>query len=90
MVHARLVGPKYEHPNRYVVGGPLLPNNYEQVANKNKVELLKDANSFGLTVLGDRAIIKNKPLFNVLTSSLCVGTASRQVKRYETPTMGSG
>jgi len=75
MFHARLVGPKYEAPSAHAVGGPLLDNNFEQVADKNKVEILKDADVFGLSVLGDGATIKKKPLFNVLASALNIPSA---------------
>ena len=47
-----------------------MTNKNEQVAKKNKVELLKGAGFFGLAVLGNGAIIKKKPPFNVLALAL--------------------
>ena len=68
--HARLVGSKYTPPKKNIVGGPLLDANFTQTSNKNMKGLLKNADTYGLAMLGDGATIAKKPLFNVLATTL--------------------
>jgi hypothetical protein len=51
------------------VGGKLLQSNYDAVVKENNVALLSEADTFGLTFLGDGATIKKMPLINVLAMS---------------------
>ena len=66
--HARMTSGDYAAPSRYAIGGPLLDAHFKQVSEKNKQDLLREVEVFGLSVLGDGATIKKRPLFNVLAS----------------------
>ena len=63
---AKLVGNDFKIPHRKKIGGPLLDLNFKTCLEQNKVALLKDASTFGLTFLGDGATIKQMPLINML------------------------
>ncbi len=52
-----LVGDDFVVPHRKKIGGELLDLNYDNIYQQNKEELLKFAQVFGLTFLGDRATI---------------------------------
>ena len=47
----------------------MLISNYEHVMDANKSRLTGNAGTHGITMLGDGATIKRKPLFNVLAAT---------------------
>ena len=52
------IGSDFEIPKRKQIGGPLLDLNYQTKYNDNKTNLLKGADVFGLSFLGDGAHLK--------------------------------
>ena len=66
---ARAVGSDYKPPSRNQVAGELLDLNYESYINSNISKLMKDADVYGVCLLGDGATVKRMPLINVLGSS---------------------
>ena len=67
----RLIGDDFVLPNRKKIGGELLDLNYK--SNKaNKDLLLKEANIFCLSFIGNGATIKRMPLMNVLAMTATV------------------
>ena len=50
---AKLVRNDFKIPHRKKIGSPLLDLNFKTCLEQNKVALLKDASTFGLTFLGD-------------------------------------
>ena len=64
---ARLVGNDFKMPGRKMIGGPLLALNYKTCFEENKSLILKNADVYGLTWLGDGATIHRMPLLNILT-----------------------
>ena len=67
MVHVlSKIGSDFEIPKRKQIGGPLLDLNFQTKYNDNKTNLLKNANVFGLSFLGDGATVKRMPLTNIL------------------------
>jgi hypothetical protein len=66
------VGSDFEIPKQMQVGGPLLDLNFQTKYDDNKTNLLKSADVFRLSLLGDGATVKRMPLINILAS--CVDT----------------
>ena len=62
------IGSDFEIPKRKQIGGPLLDLNFQTKYNDNKTNLLKSANVFGLSFLGDGATVKRMPLMNILAA----------------------
>ncbi len=62
------VGSDFEIPNQMQIGGPLLDLNFQTKYDNNKTNLLKSADVFGLSFLGDGATVKRMPLINILAS----------------------
>ena len=62
------IGSDLEIPKRKQIGGPLLDLNYQKKYNDNKTNLLKGADVFGLSFLGDGATVKRMPLMNILAA----------------------
>ena len=62
------IGSDFEIPKRKQIGGPLLDLNYQTKYNDNKTHLLKGADVFGLSFLGDGATVKRMPLMNILAA----------------------
>jgi hypothetical protein len=62
----RLVGEVFVVPNCKKVDGELLDINYENTYSLNKAELIKEANMFGFSQMGDGATIHKMPLMNIL------------------------
>jgi hypothetical protein len=69
---ARTVGNDFKVPSRKKISGELLNLNYDMVYNENKELLCREASTFGLSFIGDGAIIKRMPLLNIL--GLCAAT----------------
>lgn len=65
---ARFVGGNYKLPSRKAVSGELLDLNYRKYLERNKEELMKEADVFGLSFMGDGATVKRMPLVNILCS----------------------
>ena len=63
---ARLVGNDFTPPSRRQVSGKLLTANYNNTREDNLRSINNDAETFGLTFMGDGATIKKLPLINVL------------------------
>ena len=68
----RLIGDDFVLPNRKKIGGELLDLNYESTYKTNKDKLLKEANIFGLSFIGNGTTIKRMPLMNVLAMTATV------------------
>ena len=69
MVHVlSKIGSDFEIPKRKQICGPLLDLNFQTKYNDNKTNLLKSANVFGLSFLGDGATVKRMPLMNILAA----------------------
>ena len=68
----RLIGDDFVLPNCKKIGGELLDLNYESTYKTNKDKLLKEANIFGLSFIGNSATIKRMPLMNVLAMTATV------------------
>ena len=69
MVHVlSKTGSDFEIPKRKQIGGSLLDLNFQTKYNDNKANLLKGADVFGLSFLGDGATVKRMPLMNILAS----------------------
>jgi hypothetical protein len=64
-----LVGEDFVVPNRKQIGGDLLDLNYANVYKRNKANLHKFAEIFGLDFLGDGATIHRMALMNILAMS---------------------
>jgi hypothetical protein len=62
------IGSDFEIPKRKQIGGPLLDLNFQTKYNDNKTNLLKGADLFGLSFLGDGATVKRMPLMNILAA----------------------
>jgi len=62
------IGSDFEIPKRKQIGGPLLDLNFQTKYNDNKTNLLKGADVFGLSFLGDGATVKRMPLMNILAA----------------------
>ena len=60
----------YKPPSRNQVAGELLDLNYEVYIKHNFVELMKDAEYFGISLFGDGATVHKSPLLNILGSSI--------------------
>jgi hypothetical protein len=54
------------------IGGPLLDLNFQTKYDDNKTNLLKSADVFGLSFLGNGATVKRMPMINIL--ALCADT----------------
>ncbi len=65
----RLIGDDFVVPHRKKIGGELLDLNYANIYQRNKEELLKFAQVFGLAFLGDGATIHRMPPMNILAMS---------------------
>jgi hypothetical protein len=63
---AKTVGSGFRLPGRNEVGTTLLELNYEAYMEKSMKLLLKEAETYGLTVYGDGATVKKTPLINIL------------------------
>ena len=63
---ARQVGHSYRCPNCHDIGGDLLEVNAMSYKEANHREATWDADTFGLYVVGDGAMIKKMPLINAL------------------------
>ena len=59
--YARAVGATYKCPNRKDIGGDLLDVNAKNYKKRNLEEATVDADTFGLSMLGDGATIKKCP-----------------------------
>ena len=57
-------------PGRTQVGGSLLNNIYKTKMKRNKKKLLREAEAFGISFLGDGVTVKRIPLINCIGSSL--------------------
>jgi len=55
---AKLAGNDFKIPHQKKIGGLLLDLNLKTCLEQNKLALLKEASTFGLTFLGDGATIK--------------------------------
>lgn len=58
----------YKPPSRKQISGNLLDTLYEQYESGGIKELNNNVNIFGLSLMGDGATIKKKPLFNIIVS----------------------
>ncbi len=61
---------EYKPPSRNQVAGELLDLNYEAYIKRNFIELMKDAEYFGISLFGDGATVRKSPLLNILGSSV--------------------
>ena len=66
---AKLTGPDFKCPRKDKILGLLLTITYDNNYQENKAILLKHVLFFGLTVLGDDAIVGRTPLTHVLGQS---------------------
>jgi hypothetical protein len=67
---AKTVGSGYKPPGRNEVAGPLLKLNYDAYMEKNEQQLLKQADIYGVTLHGDGATVRKKPLTNILAAGV--------------------
>lgn len=67
---AKGVSTKYKPPLRNQVAGELLDHNYQMSIERADKTLLKQADIFGLTVMGDGATVKKTPLLNILAAGV--------------------
>jgi len=65
---ARCVTSSYKPPSRMAVNNELLTLNHEKYCQRNQEKLMLEAETYGLTFLGDGATIKKMPLVNILCS----------------------
>ena len=63
---ARKMSPTYIPPKRKEIAGELLNTIYDNYVEKNISLLEIDVAKYGLSIMGDGATIKKKPLFNVI------------------------
>ena len=77
---ARAIGPAYKPPNRNDVGGELLDLNWKTYCTASNKNLTDEADTFGLSFLGDMATIRRLPLVNIISSSITVPVAVLGVK----------
>ena len=68
LVCARMAGLAYNPPANNAISGVLLDANHLSVSTKNGFTLQKHTDKSGISVMGDGATIKKKPLFNILAS----------------------
>ncbi len=61
-------GSDFEIPKQMQIGGPLLDLNFQTKYDDNKTNLLKSADVFRLSFLGNGATVKRMPLINILES----------------------
>ena len=70
LAKASKMSPTYVPPKRKEIAGELLNSIYDNY-NKNHLSLLEiDVNKYGLSIMGDGATIKKKPLFNIIVSGV--------------------
>jgi hypothetical protein len=62
------IGSDFEIPKRKQIGGLSLDLNFQTKYNDNKTNLLKGADVFRLSFLGDGATVKRMPLMNILAA----------------------
>jgi hypothetical protein len=67
---ARMSSSSYTPPSRKAVAGKMLNTIYAKYIKDSKDDLKMDDSKFGLSIMGDGATIKKKPLFNVLVSGV--------------------
>jgi hypothetical protein len=77
---AKAVGNSYKLPSRNQIATELLDTNYEAYVDRNKSQLLKDIDIFGLSFYGDGATVKRMPLVNVLCSGAYLHTAVMEIR----------
>ena len=71
MLHSmRGVSPKFQMPGRKSVAGELSDRNYEQHMTALHDDLIKEAETHGLMIMGDGATVKRLPLLNMLASGV--------------------
>ena len=60
------MGSGYVPPKRHRVTGKLLNINYDECCRRNEKELKEEVDTFGLSFLGDGAMIKKIPFINII------------------------
>ena len=63
---------KFMFPNRNSISTELMSAIYEANKEKSIKDVLKNAEIFGLTILGDGATVKRMPLINIITSGVYI------------------
>jgi hypothetical protein len=70
LIQASKTSPSYEPPKRKEISGDLLNTIYGNYVDKSKSLLNVEVHKYGLSIMGDGATIKKKPLFNVIVSGV--------------------
>ena len=70
----------YVPPNRNEIGGKLLDENFATHQATNETSIMKEASIYGITMYGDGATIKKKPLINILAAGVHNSAAILEIK----------
>ena len=76
---ARCVSSNFKPPSRQLVAGDLMDINFDKCIARMEDALKKEADTFGLTFLGDGATVRRLPLINVLASSISLPVAPLEI-----------
>jgi hypothetical protein len=70
LAHYKKTSSRYKHPSRNRIAGDLLRVNHETLIAAQEDKLLRDAEIFGIQLMGDGATVAGVPMINILASGV--------------------